>query len=995
MTPAKQRQGIKRFIRSWTGRGYEKGETQPFWISLLRDVFGVENPESRLVFEKPVFNRSETPARRLGFIDAWIPSTRVLIEQKTAGHALNKAQKQSDGARLTPFQQGKRYADNLRSKDRPRWIVACNFETFEVHDLDSDDPRALPVTVKLVDLERDFYRLNFLVDGAAEIAKAETQLSMAAGELVGRLYDGLLAQYRDRKSPDVLVSLNKLCVRIVFCLYAEDALLFKTKTQFHDYLRDVDPADMRTALKELFKILNTSEANRDPDEKPVLLDFPYVNGGLFADESVRIPQFTQELKDLLLAEASEGFNWSEISPTIFGAVFESTLNPETRRVGGMHYTAVENIEKVINPLFMEELNAEFAEIMRGKQAAARLRKLEAFHEKLGTLKFLDPACGSGNFLTETYIQLRRLENKILLATGGRTGYLGLGGEPSPVKVQISQFYGIEINDFACSVAETALWIAESQMLKETEDILGVPLEFFPLKTNTNIHEGNALRLDWTSVVSPAELSYIMGNPPFVGARNMSKAQKAELRGVFGADWKNAGDIDYVGCWFKKSCDLIAGNHRVRAALVATNSITQGAAVANLWAPLLESGAHIDFAWRTFVWDSEATDKAHVHCVIVGFSYADSAAPKVIFEDGKAMQVTHINPYLIEGDDTVARSLSRPICDVPEIGMGNQPIDDGNYLFTPEEKAKFIKNEPKAKSLFKEFYGAKEFINRRPRYCLWLGDCSPAQLRKMPHCLERVKRVREFRLNSSRDSTVKLADKPTRFQTENMPTTDYIVIPQTSSEKRRYVPMGFFGPDVLCSNALRLVPGATLYHFGVLISSVHMAWMRTVTGRMKSDYQYAGEIVYNAFVWPHPTEEQRKRIEKTAQGILDARALSPDSSLADLYDETTMTAELRSAHRDNDRAVMEAYGFKPSMTEAEIVAELLKRYQTRVEELTKEEAEAKAKAKAEKQAEKERKKAERQAERERLKAARAAERAKDRERKKAERLAAKEAAKARK
>lgn len=661
MNTADQRKGARKFVQTWVGKGYEKGETQAFWLSLLKDVFGVKNPETLLVFEQPVFNRGVVPARRLGFIDAWIPSTRVLIEQKGSNHALDKAQKQSDGSMLTPFQQGKRYADNLTTKNRPRWVIACNFDTFEIHDLDDENPNALPVTIALKDLETEFYRLGFLVDSAAETIKAETKLSVAAGELVGKLYDGLLAQYRDKDSPEVQVSLNKLCVRIVFCLYAEDALLFKTKTQFHDYLRDRRPEDMRLALKSLFRVLDTPEEKRDPDELPALLDFPYVNGGLFSDESVRIPQFTQELKDLLLAEASEGFNWADISPTIFGAVFESTLNPETRRKGGMHYTSVENIGKVIEPLFMDALEEEFAEIMRGNQAAAKMRKLRAFQEKLGALKFLDPACGSGNFLTETYIKLRRLENKVILELNARKGQFDFGGALSPVKVQISQFYGIEINDFACAVAETALWIAESQMLKETEDIIGATLEFFPLKTNTNIHEGNALRLDWAEIVEPTELSYIMGRS-------------------------------------------------IRAAFVATNSLTQGTAVANLWAPLLESGAHIDFAWRTFIWDSEATEKAHVHCVIVGFSYSDSPAQKIIFEDDHATLAAHINAYLIDGEDIVASSRSRPLCDVPEIGMGNQPIDDGNYLFTEEEKADFLKMEPEAKDLFKEFYGAKEFIN---------------------------------------------------------------------------------------------------------------------------------------------------------------------------------------------------------------------------------------------------------------------------------------------
>ncbi len=815
MNAREQSKAAKRFADFWAGKGYEKGESQTFWLSLLRDVLGAEHPEELISFEDQVV------LDHTSFIDGFIKSTHVLIEQKGLGKDLSKKIKQSDGTMLTPFQQAKRYSAELPYSDRPRWIVISNFAEFHVYDM--ENPSGEPQVIKLVDLPKEYHRLQFLVRTDADVVAQEQEVSVKAGELVGKLYDELLRGYDDPTSERALKSLNVLCVRLVFCLYAEDAGLFGRKAMFHDYValnRD-KPFAVRKAVLELFEMMNTKEEDRDPYDDSPAAEFPYVNGNLFADsDKLEIPRFTPEIVKLLLTEASEGFDWSGISPTVFGAVFESTLNPETRRKGGMHYTSVENILKVINPLFMDELNAEFAAVMQTKQPAARDRKLRAFQEKLGSLKFLDPACGSGNFLTETYIQLRRLENKVILELNRGVGQLDFGGEHSPVKVQINQFYGIEINDFACAVAETALWIAESQMLKETEDIIGAALDFFPLKTNTNIHEGNALRMDWTSVLPKEELSFIMGNPPFSGARFMSKEQKADLLSVFGEDWKNAGDIDYVGCWFKKAYDLMTENQQVRTAFVATNSINQGASVSNLWKPLIEGRAHIDFAWRTFRWDSEASDKARVHCIIVGFSVTNSEKGALLFdEQGRQSVVEHINAYLFDGPDCFVASRSTPLCNVPSIGIGNKPIDGGNYLFSEEDKEAFLKKEPQAGNLFRRWYGADEFLRNKPRYCLWLGDCTPSELGRLTQCKARVEAVRKFRLSSKSEGTRKLADTPTRFHVENMPAGDYIVIPEVSSERRQYVPLGFMGPNVLCSNKLRLMPAATLYHFGVLTSSV--------------------------------------------------------------------------------------------------------------------------------------------------------------------------------
>ncbi len=913
MTDVQQRAAAKAFIEYWTGRGDEKQETQRFWIDLLRNVYGIAEPEKAIEFEYPV------KLEHVSFIDGYIRETRVLIEQKGADIDLRRGYKQSDGSMLTPYQQARRYAGYLPHDMNPRWIVVCNFREFHIHDMNR--PNDEPEVVALADLEKEYHRLNFLVDTGDENIKKEMEISLQAGEIVGTLYDALLKQYKDPESPDTLKSLNALCVRLVFCLYAEDAEIFGGHGKFHDYmLRHQN--DARRALIDLFQVLDTKPEDRDPYMDDDLAAFPYVNGGLFADENIIIPRLDETIVDLLLHRASSDFDWSSISPTIFGAVFESTLNPETRRSGGMHYTSIENIHKVIDPLFLDDLKAELAEIQSITVETTRKRRLKDYQHKLAGLKFLDPACGSGNFLTETYISLRKLENEALRSLSDQ---IMLGDVTNPIQVSIGQFYGIEINDFAVTVAKTALWIAESQMMKETEDIMHMSLDFLPLKSYANIVEGNALRMDWESVVPKQELNYIMGNPPFVGARMMSPEQKDDLNSVF-PGWKNAGNLDYVSCWYKNAADLMDGT-AVRSALVSTNSVTQGESVANLWKPLFEAGIHIDFAHRTFRWDSEAKMKAHVHCVIVGFSVAPNSKPKVIFTSDRPQIAENINGYLLDADNVFVESRNKPICDVPEIGIGNKPIDGGNYLFTEEEMQEFVEKEPASKKWFKPWYGSQEFINRKPRYCLWLGDCPPNELRKMPECMKRVNAVRQLRLESKSAGTRKLADTPTRFHVENMPKGTYIVIPEVSSERRKYVPMGFMSPDILCSNLVKIIPNATLYHFGILTSNVHMAWMRAVCGRLKSDYRYSKDVVYNNFPWPTPTDEQKAKIKETAQAILDARALYPDSSLADLYDETTMPPELRKAHQQNDKAVMRAYGFDiKTTTETSCVAELMRMYQ---------------------------------------------------------------------
>lgn len=906
-----KKRAAKEFAAFWKDKGYEKGESQKFWMELLGTVYGVDNPSHFIEFEDQVH------LDHTSFIDGYIPETKVLIEQKGLGKDLRKPIKQSDGTRLTPFQQAKRYSAELPYSKKPRWIVTCNFSEFLVYDM--ENPNAEPEQILLKDLPKEHYRLNFLTDVKSEHIKREMEVSIKAGELVGKIYDALRKQYREPDSPESLKSLNILCVRLVFCLYAEDADVFN-RLLFYNYLDSFKPNHLRAALLDLFKVLNTPEDKRDPYLDEELAAFPYVNGGLFAEEDIEIPQFTEEIKQLLMKDASADFDWSEISPTIFGAVFESTLNPETRRKGGMHYTSIENIHKVIDPLFLNDLRDELEEIKLLKQNNVKKDKLDKYREKLASLKFLDPACGSGNFLTETYISLRMLENEAIKEVNQTQMVLGAF---DPIKVKIDQFYGIEINDFAVTVAKAALWIAESQMMKKTEDILHMRLDFLPLTTNAYIVEGNALRLDWNEVVDKSELNYIMGNPPFVGARLMSKAQKNDLLDVFGKI-KGLGNIDYVSGWYKKVADLTEGTNII-SALVSTNSITQGEQPAILFKPLFEKGISIDYCHRTFRWDSEASIKAHVHCVIVGFSYVN-ISEKYIYESDRLSKVNNINAYLIGSDNVFVENRTTPLSNnVSPLLTGSQRIDDDAYVFTKEEKESFIKEAPYSEPYFYRWFGAKEFINNIERWCLYLGKCTPSELRNMPKCMDLVQHVREFRMSSKREQTLKAANYPHKFGLEVIPDTNYMIVPVVSSERRRYIPIGFMTPDVLCSNQVNLIPNATLYHFGILTSIVHMAWMRVVCGRLKSDYRYSKGIVYNNFPWRNPTDEQKAKIEKTAQAILDARALYPDSSLADLYDELTMPPELRKAHQENDRAVMQAYGFSTKMTESECVAELMKMY----------------------------------------------------------------------
>lgn len=902
------------FANEWSGKGYEKGESQTFWLTLLSKVYGVREPEKYIHFEEQV------QLDKTSFIDAYIDATHVMIEQKSKDKDLRKAIKQSDGTMLTPYQQAQRYSAALPYSKRPRWIVTCNFHEFLVYDM--EHPNSEPQQIELKDLGKEHYRLQFLVETENLHLQKEKEVSLQAGEIVGKIYDELLKQYLHPDNLESLKSLNVLCVRLVFCLYCEDAGLFGRHDMFHDYLEQYTTEDLRMALIRLFKVLNTPPEQRDPYLKDDLAAFPYVNGGLFANENIEIPRMNDKLRKLLLQNASLDFDWSGISPTIFGAVFESTLNPETRHNGGMHYTSVENIHKVIDPLFLDGLKQEFCEIKHITVMKSRVKRLHAFQDKLASLTFFDPACGSGNFLTESFLSLRRLENDVIKEIYQLESFDAF---VNPIKVNIHQFYGLEINDFAVTVATTALWISEAQTIQETEHIVHHDIDFLPLKDYKNIHEGNALSIDWNSIIPANKLNYIMGNPPFLGASVMSAMQKKETVNVIG-NIKLANSIDYVGAWYCLATRMIA-NTNIECAFVSTNSITQGEQVTPLWKPLIKAGIRINFAYRTFRWDSEASDKAAVHCVIIGFGMKDRTIKTIFNEDGSQLKVNHINAYLYDAPDAFIESRSKPICDVPKSTKGNQPTDNGNFILTLEERNDILGKTPELAPYIRRYIGARDYLNNdQIRYCLWLKDASPTILNKNKEVKRRLEAIREFRAKSTAAPTRKSAETPYKFFSTPQTKGEYLIIPRVSSQRRRYIPIGFMGGDTIAADSCTIICGANRYQFGVLESNVHMAWMRFVAGRLKSDYRYSASVVYNNFPWPKPTEVQKHRITKTAQMILDVRA-KYNATLADLYNPTSMPHDLLEAHRANDRAVMEAYGFNwHCMKESQCVEELLRLYE---------------------------------------------------------------------
>lgn len=917
MDPVKQKQNARHFVERWKKeKGNEEEQSRSFWIEFAQDILGIENPTHVLEFERKVKGRK---------IDVFYEDMGVLIEQKSRGVDLDKKSERSKKAgEETPYQQAKWYADNLPYSVRPRWIIVSNFDEFRIHDLDTNNPENEYVNITLDELPENIHLFSFFTDRSASRLVKEKELSVQAGEIVGRLYKSLAAQYKNIDTDkQEQRSLNILIVRFVFLLYAEDAGILQEHQAFLEYMKGIEPEQFRTTLKELFKVLDTPEDKRDPYLDPELAAFPYINGSLFSEQNIVIPQFTTQIKYDLLKEASQEFDWSGISPTIFGAVFESTLNPDTRREGGMHYTSIENIHKVIDPLFLDDLTNELTSIEGEKIEKRRNLLLRQFQNKLASIKILDPACGSGNFLTESYLNLRKLENRVLENLMGEQMGMGFDGEANPIKVSIDQFFGIEINDFAVAVAKTALWIAEEQMMDKTQEILLMPLDFLPLTSNNNIHEGNALRMDWDEVIPSSKCSYIIGNPPFYGYSYQNESQKEDIAIVF-KETKVSKKIDYVSCWYQKSIHYI--NNKTRCALVSTNSITQGEQVPDLWKTLLEEKLVIDFAWTAFVWDNEASDKAHVHVVIIGFHKGARSKSTTLFSENKTLECDNINPYLIDAPIVFIESRSKPICNVEPINKGSQPTDGGNLIIkTSEELNQILQQEPNLNPYIKRYMGSEEMINNKYRWVFWLKDAPKEIIQNSSILQQRLDAVAKMRSESTKASTREAASKPYLFTEIRQPETDYLMIPSVSSERRFYIPIAFVDSNVIASNLSLVIPNASLYMFGILTSQFHNAWMRTVAGRLESRYRYSNKIVYNNFIWPNPTDEQKQKIETLAQAILDIRDSYPNLTLADLYDPEKMPADLLAAHKALDKAVEEAYGVDFDGDEEKIVAHLFKLY----------------------------------------------------------------------
>lgn len=893
LSPNEIRARAAKFAETYSNAEREEAEAQSFQTDFL-NVLGIERRRVA-IFEKKV----KCMDGGNGYIDLFWPG-HILIEMKSRGKDRTKA-----------YEQARRYAITLKPGEMPRAILICDFQTWDFYDLEKG---AEKTTFTLEQLPDFIHLFHYLAGYERRQYVEEDPVNIKAAELMGELHDRLKSiGYTGHP-------LEAYLVRLLFCLFADDTGIFE-REHFMNYLRDCtaeDGRDLAPLLAELFQVLNTPVEQRFCTRNALLLALPYVNGGLFA-EYLPMPAFDAEMRRILLDCCQ--LDWGKISPAIFGAMFQSVMKPDERRALGAHYTSERNILKVINPLFMDALREEFEHICADR-STRRQKNLEEFHNKLAGLNFLDPACGCGNFLVIAYRELRLLELEVICQLES-TGQMFLD-IAELCKVSVNQFYGIEIEEFPAQIVQVAMWLMDHQMNIEVGSHFGRYFARIPLKESATIVCGNALRIDWESVVPREKLNYIMGNPPFVGARNMSKEQKTDLMNVF-AGVRNAGDLDFVAAWYKKAADYMRGC-KVETAFVATNSIVQGQAVTILWKYILcEIGASICFAWRTFKWSNEARGNAAVHCVIVGFGVEKKRCQKLLYdENGTLMRVSRINGYLVEAENLFVENRTKPLCLVPEMGIGNKPIDGGNYLFTVAEKDEFLRKEPAAAPYFKPWVGSQELINGLTRYCLWLGDCPPSELRNLPESMKRVEAVRQFRAASKSEPTRAIANTPRRFHVENMPKGTYIAIPETSSERRNYIPMALLDATVLCSNAMRLIPDATLYHFGVLTSTMHMAWTRAVCGRLEMRYRYSNKIVYNNFPWPEVTEVQREKIAELAQGVLDARALYPESSLADLYDPRTMPPELVAAHRKLDAAVEKAYGRKFA-DDAERVAFLFEKY----------------------------------------------------------------------
>ena len=956
------KKAAQNFVEEWKNRGKEDKDYTEFWEDLLEDVFGVSKARKEIEPQSKV--KFEGTTKR---IDIRVKTSKVIIEQKSNDVNLDLKQKQSgrdasgNEVWLTPMEQAIRYYNNLDKPDQGRYVIVCNFKEFRIWD--SYHKNSPHRRILLEELPARWRELKFLVEPYRPVGfvdeKREERVSSTASEYVRNLYDTIYGSKKEWTKPE-LQSLNMFCVRVVFCLFAEDAGIFDDG-QFSTFLDKFSAKDLSKKFDALFFWLDMTDARRREYYKLAdveIQNFPYVDGGLFNNTDLyETPAINQAACDILksawnlkLKDTDETFDWSEISPTNFGCIFESTVDSDVRESGGMHYTTPSNIHRVIAPLFLDNLKTELERIVNLPigtpiEKSRKYKELENYRNRLAGMRFLDPACGSGNFLTECYKSLHELELKAI-ESELEFQHDAILPNTDPCRVRMGQFFGIEIDHFAASVARASLWIAGCQLIQQTAKVLHCAIDPLPLDKNNYVEHGDALEVDWDTVLKPNKNhpTYIIGNPPFKGARGGNdpkeekERKKAQMQSVMNEVnaknkpvWANVGDMDFVCAWYAKAARYMQGRPFVKAAFVSTNSIVQGEQAVILWKPLMEHyKLRISFAWRTFKWFNEAKKVAQVHCVIVGFYCGKKKdEPCRIFEEGKPDVICEqINNYLLPSDTYFINPLmAKPLCEVPKIGMGNQPIDDGNYLFTKQQMQDFIAIEPLSEPYFHEFYGSEEFSNGIPRYCLWLGNCEPDVLSRMPHAMKRVEAVRQYRLKSTRSKTREMADKPRRFATENMPEGDYLVLPETSSSRRSYIPFGYMTPDIFCSNAVRLMTDATPYHLGILESRVHMAWVRVVCGRMKSDYRYSIEIVYNNFPWPQNiTDEQIKRISESAQAILDARKNHSNSTLRQLYEPSLMPPDLVDAHHKNDRAVFAAYsilGITSEMTDEEIALVLLR------------------------------------------------------------------------
>ena len=926
------RKRATKFAHLFSNTSGEKGNDQNF-IREFCKVFGV-NPLRLVQFQAPAKFKSG----KTGWIDGLLPG-KLLVEMKSSGKNLDEA-----------YQQALQYLDGLVDDCLPSHILISDFQNLVLYDRVKGGK---PIYVKLPDFPHNFEPFLFIADYEQQAVERQEKINRDAAERMGDLHDALKTVGCTGKE------LETYLVRLLFCFFADDTGLFHQKGVFLDYIVNETREDGDNLHDKLDSVFEVLDMHKDaPARKHLpesLRGFPHVNGSLFETKLQRY--FLNENIRRIIIESSE-LDWTEISPAIFGAMFQAIIHHDDeagkaktkkRRELGAHYTSEENILKVIKPLFLDGLDDEFESVRRDD------RKLEAFHQKLSKLTFLDPACGCGNFLVIAYRELRLLEMNVIeelhrknqKKRGKGVGTLDIDID-TWLKCNVDQFYGIEIEGSAAQIATVAMWLTDHQMNMRVSK-LGHYYKRLPLKKRAQIIHANALTTDWASVIPPERCSYVMGNPPFSGARVMSNQARTDLALVCG-DVPNGGQLDLVCGWYIKASQLIQGS-RIKVAFVSTNSITQGEQVGILWSYLLKQGCNIQFAHRTFRWSNDARGVAAVHCVIIGFGIENTAL-KTIYEyediasEAHAIRASNINPYLINAPNIILPRRSNSICDVPEICIGNKPIDGGHYLFTPEEKAAFLKLEPSAKKWFRAWIGADEFINRYERWCLWLGECSPTELRAMPEAMKRVEAVRSFRLGlapntrgkktkkAPPESTQALAKKPTRFHVEFIPKSSYLVLPQTSSENRRYMPIGFLNADTFTSNSMRVLKNGTLFHFGVLQSVMHMAWMCCTTGRLESRYQYAAEVTYTNFPWPECAASKampheinfRTSIEIAAQTVLDVRLQFPDSSLADLYDPLTMPPALLKAHQTLDRAVDAAYGKTKFASDAERVAFLFEKYQ---------------------------------------------------------------------